>query len=96
MTATYVSYGILEGNLWDGADADGYRQTVEEALGVAFPDAEIRVKLYPGQGSTPSPAKLFIECDDGTTYDAGCNHPLVSRAEQVIDGVEPVYAEESA
>ena len=90
---TSVSYGILEGNLWDGADAEGYRAAVAESLESAFPNANVTVRLFPGQGCTPSPAKLYIDCDDGTNYGPECNNAIVTRAENAINAVEPVYAE---
>lgn len=90
---TSVNYGILTGNLWEGADAEGYREAVGQSLASAFPNAEVRVRLFPGQGCTPSPAKLFIDCDDGTTYGPECNNELITRAENAINAVEPVYAE---
>jgi len=64
-TITAISLGFLDGNLWDGVNADAYAEELECRLKAAFPGADIEIDHQPAEGSPPVGYELAVETSDG-------------------------------
>lgn len=64
-TITTIRFRFLDGNLWEGVNADAYAEELKRRLQAAFPDADIEIDHQPSEGSPPVEGSLAVETSDG-------------------------------
>lgn len=68
-TITAIRVGFLDGNLWDGCDANAYADALEARLQSLYPDTTITVVHENASGSLPATLSTMVATSDGIGHE---------------------------